>query len=169
MREEAIVNGKGQLGLDQNNAHVQPTGTYHYHGVPHGLLDVLPRGDLVHVGYAADGFKMMVSRSGKYESSYRLKSGTRSSGPGGSYTGKYTADFDYKAGSGDLDQCNGADVNGEYVYFLTEAFPFAPRCLMGEANSSFARRGGVQGAGAQNSRERWPHGSNHRRPPPHRF
>ena len=26
------------LGLDANNAHVQPTGAYHYHGLPSGLI-----------------------------------------------------------------------------------------------------------------------------------
>lgn len=167
-REEAIVNGKGQLGLDQSNAHVQPTGSYHYHGVPHGLLSVLPKDDLVHVGYAADGFKIYVSRSGAYKPSYRLKSGTRPSGPGGRYDGKYTADYAYAAAKvGDLDECNGGTyVNGEYVYFLTEGFPFAPRCLMGTADSSFARRGGGQGgsqAGQRDGRRPPPPG---RRPPP---
>jgi len=169
-RLEAIVRGEGQLGLDQNNAHVQPTGTYHYHGVPHGLLDVLrpykSMGDLVHVGYAADGFKMMVSRSGRYQSSYQLKAGVRPSAPGGRYDGTYTADFEYRAGSGDLDQCNGTDVNGEYVYFVTEAFPFALRCLMGVVNSSFSKRGGGSVEG-KNRRQRPPSGSGHRRPPPH--
>lgn len=139
-REEAIVNGKGQLGLDQSNAHVQPTGSYHYHGIPYGLLSVLPKGDLVHVGYAADGFKIMVSRSNSYKSSYFLKSGKRPSGPGGKYTGKYTADFEYRSGQGALDECNGTQVNGEYVYFVTKGFPFAPRCLMGTADPSFGRK-----------------------------
>src|SRR5437763_1674232 len=46
------------LGLDQNNAHVQPTGAYHYHGLPAGLMSRLG-GDankMLLVGYAADGF-----------------------------------------------------------------------------------------------------------------
>ena len=164
-REEAIVNGQGQLGLDQNNAHVQPTGAYHYHGVPHGLVSILGRGDLLHVGYAADGFKIYVSRSGKYKPSYQLKSGTRPSDPGGRYDGKYTADFEYKVGAGALDQCNGADVNGQYAYFVTEEFPFTPRCLMGAADQSFARRGPGQG-NMQRSRRGPPPG--HRPPPHHR-
>jgi len=147
-REEAIVNGKGMLGLDNSNAHVQPTGAYHYHGVPHGFLSVLPKGDIVHVGYAADGFKLLVSRSGAYRPSYRLKSGTRPSGPGGRYDGKYTDDYAYAAAKvGDLDECNGGYVDeiGGYAYFITEGFPFAPRCLMGVVDQSFARRGPPQG------------------------
>jgi len=30
--------GKMDLGIDQNHAHVQPTGAYHYHGLPTGLI-----------------------------------------------------------------------------------------------------------------------------------
>lgn len=157
-REEAIINGKGQLGLDQSNAHVQPNGTYHYHGIPYGLLSVLGKEDIVHVGYAADGFKIMVSRSGRYKPSYNLKSGTRPSGPGGRYNGKYTADYTFKAGHGDLDECNGTSLNGEYVYVLTKGFPFAPRCLMGQADTSFSRKKPSFGAG----------GHHRRRPPPPR-
>lgn len=155
-REEAIVNGKGQLGLDQNNAHVQPTGSYNYHGVPIPLVTK----ELAHIGYAADGHKIFVSQSGRYKPSYLLKVGARPSGPGGRYTGKYTADFEYKTGSGNLDQCNGAQVNGEYVYFLTEEFPFAPRCLMGQADGSFERKA--------RRTVRGDHPPHHRGPPPSR-
>ena len=47
------------LGVDANNAHVQPTGAYHYHGLPTALLDALRVGPSRHsalVGWAADGF-----------------------------------------------------------------------------------------------------------------
>jgi len=160
-REEAIVNGEGQLGLDSSNAHVQPNGTYHYHGVPNGLLPVLGDEDLVQVGYAADGFPLMVSRSHAYKSSYRLKSGTRPSGPGGAYDGKYTADYVYAAAKvGDLDECNGANVvvdgRPQYMYFITKEFPFAPRCLMGTADESFERRGPPPAGGFRNGPGRRP-------------
>ncbi|MBK66818.1 MAG: hypothetical protein CMP22_01645 [Rickettsiales bacterium] len=138
-REEAIVNGKGQLGLDWSNAHVQPGGVYHYHGIPNGLLHILPDDDLVHVGYAADGFKIYVSRSDKYNSSYRLKMGTRPSAPGGRFDGTYTQDFEFIYELGSLDECNGMRINGEYGYFLTKRFPFAPRCLRGTVDESFLR------------------------------
>ncbi len=171
-REEAIINGNGQLGLDNNNAHVQPTGAYHYHGVPYGLLGVLSaQGDRVHVGYAADGFRILVSMSDSYKSSYRLKSGNRPDGPGGRYDGTYTADFSFIEGSGNLDQCNGAIIGGEYVYFMTKEFPFAPRCLMGLADVSFSRHGspamgqGNQGLDRQNGNG-FPQGGH---PPPRPF
>ena len=32
------LSGKINLGIDQNHAHVQPSGAYHYHGIPAGLL-----------------------------------------------------------------------------------------------------------------------------------
>ena len=51
------------LGLDQNNAHVQPTGAYHYHGLPIGLMAKLggEGKKMLLVGYAADGFPIYTS------------------------------------------------------------------------------------------------------------
>lgn len=165
-----IVNGTGKLGLDSSNAHVQPTGAYYYHGIPRGLLGALPKGDIVHVGYAADGFKLLVSRSGAYKPSYRLKSGVRlGAGPGGRYDGTYTADYAYAAAKvGDLDECNGGYVDElrAYAYFLTEGFPFAPRCLMGSVDSSFARRGPSAGGQSGNDGRR-PAILRRGPPPPH--
>lgn len=125
-----------QLGMDQNNAHVQPNGTYHYHGIPSALNSAL-------VGYAADGFPIY-SRTG--QSSYRLKSGTRPSGPGGTYDGRFVNDYEYRVGSGDLDQCNGREgvtseyPKGTYYYVVTETFPFIPRCWVGTPDPSFMQR-----------------------------
>src|SRR6185436_9422352 len=33
--------GRMNLGIDSSHAHVQPTGAYHYHGLPTGLIDRL--------------------------------------------------------------------------------------------------------------------------------
>src|ERR1051325_6647446 len=38
------LSGKINLGMDQNNAHVQPNGAYHYHGLPTGLIERLGDG-----------------------------------------------------------------------------------------------------------------------------
>ena len=66
------------LGLDFNNAHVQPTGAYHYHGSPTSVINNFDKGDdLVHLGFAHDGFPMYYSKSGKYKSSYKLLEGHR--------------------------------------------------------------------------------------------
>ena len=67
------------LGLDFNNAHVQPTGEYHYHGISELLANAYSTGDdLVHVGFAADGFLMYYSKSGVYSPSYSLSTDARS-------------------------------------------------------------------------------------------
>ncbi|MBL8805404.1 MAG: YHYH protein, partial [Rhodospirillales bacterium] len=51
------IGGPRNLGLDRSNAHVQPDGTYHYHGIPVGLVERLARRDTpALLGYAADGF-----------------------------------------------------------------------------------------------------------------
>ncbi|MEM6885193.1 MAG: YHYH protein [Verrucomicrobiota bacterium] len=155
-RMEAIVDGKSQLGLDQNNAHVQPTGSYHYHGVPHGLIDDLRRdtgtssSEPLLIGWAADGYAIYYLKS--IRPSYQLKSGSRPDGPGGRYDGTYTADFEFVSGSGDLDEANGKfgptpqNPEGAYHYYVTERFPFLPRVLKGEADESFAHpRGGGPG------------------------
>ena len=46
------------FGVDQNNAHVQPTGEYHYHGMPEAVLAKLGKGKKspTLVGFALDGF-----------------------------------------------------------------------------------------------------------------
>ncbi len=133
------------LGLDEANAHVQPTGAYHYHGIPTALVNILEGdSDLVQVGWAADGFPMYVSLSNAYKSSYQLKSGTRSD-IGGSYDGTYTQDFEYVEGLGDLDDCNGVEIGGSYVYLLTEEFPYISRCNHGTPDSSFSKGGGGAG------------------------
>ncbi|WP_150526752.1 YHYH protein [Roseibium sediminis] len=156
-----------KLGLDTYNAHVQPDGTYHYHGVPTGLLaSAGGKSTPALIGYAADGFPIYgpygysnpkaKSSIRKLNSSYRVKGGTRPSGPGGKYNGTFTQDWTYVAGSGDLDQCNGRFAvtpeypNGTYHYVLTDSFPHIPRCWMGSPDQSFARlkaRGGGQRRG----------------------
>ena len=106
------------------------------------------------IAYASDGFPVyylyvyedaddLDSDVMTTESSWDLKSGTRSGGPGGSHDGTYNEDYEYDAGSGALDECNGRYgvtpeyPDGTYYYVLTENFPYVPRCLMGDADSSF--------------------------------
>ena len=143
-RKEAIVNGYARLGLDSNFAHVQSSGMYHYHGRPEGLIKRLKQKDdkdFLLVGYAGDGFKIYVSQSNKYSSSYRLKSGARRTGPPGVHDGTYTADFRFVSGAGELDECNGLTKNdGIYAYVLTKEFPFVPRCWRGLPDRTFINR-----------------------------
>lgn len=193
-REEAIVGNLKKLGLDFNNAHVQPNGAYHYHGMPTELTgSVSARSFSPLIGWAADGFPIYAQygyiqadnpNSGikQLQPSYRLKSGIRPtspSGPGGNYDGTYTADYEYVTGLGDLDECNGRFgptpdyPNGTYYYVITWDFPRIPRCFKGTADSSFRKaagggpRGGAgrQGGGPERSDRQRPPG---RRPPPPR-
>jgi hypothetical protein len=135
------------LGLDFNNAHVQPTGEYHYHGISELLVEAYESDqDLVHVGFAADGYLMYYSKSGTYESGYELATRARAgidcvaSGPGSGAVdidgttpdGTYDLDWVWTEESGDLDGCNGTRIDGEYVYIVTDDYPYVTRCLNGE-------------------------------------
>ena len=152
------IGGKRSLGLDQNNAHVQPNGAYHYHGIPTGLMSNLGAENQPKlIGYAADGFPIYAETS-ENKSSYRIKSGSRpggSAGPGGAYDGTYEADYEFVAGSGNLDEANGRVgktteyPDGTYYYVATAEFPFYPRKLKGLPDPSFQRGppGGGPGGG----------------------
>ena len=160
-----VLGARGGLGVDENLAHVQPTGAYHYHGMPMGLLKKL---DYTHkmtlVGWAADGYPIYGNHAysdptkassplKKLTASYRLKSGGRkeTTGPGGSYDGSFESDFAFVKGSGDLDASNGRYgvtpefPGGTYYYILTDSFPFIPRKFHGKPDASFQRRrpGGI--------------------------
>jgi hypothetical protein len=174
------------LGLDANNAHVQPSGAYHYHGLPTGLMDKLG-GDgqkMLLVGYAADGFPIYTSFAPRVamkatsplkqmRSSWQLKPGERDGGPGGKPDGKYTRDYEYVAGSGDLDECNGRfgvtpeHPQGTYYYCITDEFPQLARFWRGTPDNSFFKRGpgGGPGSGPRPGGSGGP-GTQERRPPP---
>ena len=123
------------LGMDANNAHVDERGLYHYHGKPNGFLNGT---NSTLVGYAADGFEIHYAGS-RIKSGYSLKSGTRKDGPGGRHDGTYEQDWQYTGGTGKLDQCNGGTLNGKFVYFVTDSYPYVPRCLWGKVSSGFGR------------------------------
>ena len=76
------------FGVDIHNAHVQPDGSYHYHGNPNAMFDDSPSGEgSPFIGFAADGFPIygsyiLDSQTGTYRkalSGYTLKEGTRGS------------------------------------------------------------------------------------------
>lgn len=150
------LGGAVPLGLDANYAHVQPTGAYHYHGLPVGLMQQLGwsrQAESPLIGYAADGFPIYAitatvnGRVTQMTSSYRLKSGNRTgNGPSGRHDGTFVQDYRYVAGAGTLDECNGAFVKtadhpqGTYAYFLTDSFPVIPRCHKGTPDPSFQKR-----------------------------
>jgi hypothetical protein len=148
------------LGLDCNNAHVQPTGKYHYHGSPTLFLQDLniPSNTMTLIGYAADGFpiyyKYAYSNANDNSSaviemtpSYQLKTGTRPgdgvTAPCDVYNGIYSNDYEYSNGLGTLDEANGRTgvtpeyPSGTYYYVITDGFPSIPRYFKGTPSNDF--------------------------------
>ncbi|PHR29168.1 MAG: hypothetical protein COA38_11695 [Fluviicola sp.] len=146
------------LGTDCNNAHVQPTGKYHYHGTPTAYLEHLnvDGTKMVKIGYAADGFpiyyKYGYSEAGEIielQSGFRLKSGDRpgdgKSAPNGRFDGMYFQDYEYNSALSTLDECNGRfgktpESENEYYYVFTDNFPSSPLCFMGVPSDDFNHR-----------------------------
>ncbi|MEM9292420.1 MAG: YHYH protein [Acidobacteriota bacterium] len=159
---EALA-GAVPLGIDENYAHVQPSGAYHYHGLPKAFLRSLGVSSQQHsplVGWAADGFPVYAlygyldpegqeSSIQQLGSSFRLRGGSRPTAagqPGGTYDGTFVRDYEYVEDAGDLDRCNGRWTvtpefpQGTYAYFLTAEWPVIPRCYRGTPHSSFVER-----------------------------
>src|SRR5205823_12543069 len=142
------------------------------HGLPTGLMAKLggDGGKMLLVGYAADGFPIYTSFGHtvandansplkKMRASYQLKKGSRSGGPEGKYDGRFTADYEYVKGSGDLDECNGRFgitpeyPQGIYHYYITDEFPQLARFWRGTPDPSFFKRGpGPGGPGGRGKR-----------------
>lgn len=155
-----------QVRLDCATAHTSGAG-YHYHGEMFEYLetdypgvtsaDSLPL--LYQIGWASDGFPIVYKfgpdadgNVKELRPSYQLKSGERPgdgiSAPCGPYTGKYTVDYEYVDGLGDLDECNGINSSitletalgtetFEYFYVVTSSFPQIGRCLKGNVSRDF--------------------------------
>ncbi len=164
------LGGGVPFGIDRNHAHVQPTGKYHYHGIPTGLLESLGQHShedgqahahkMLQIGWAFDGFPIYApygyadpndpdSELVELKSSYRLKAGRRPSppeGPGEKYDGTFNKDWEYVNGLGDLDECNGRFgitpefPEGTYHYFITSSHPAVPRLWRG-VPAARSRRG----------------------------
>ena len=130
-----IHGAPGRLGLDFNNAHVGRGGLYHYHGIADNLRAT--SGSSL-VGYAGDGFQIHYAEDA-VQSGWQLKSGTRPSGPKGAYDGTYNEDYEFVGGDSTLDACNGGLKDGHYVYYITQSYPFVPRCVYGHMSSDFNR------------------------------
>jgi hypothetical protein len=132
------------FGTDGHNAHTQPDGRYHYHGDPLAMYGEATLVSSV-VGFAADGYPIY----GPYfsdgttireaASGFALRSGERTGGPGGAYDGTFFDDYEF-TGSGDLDECNGVVVDGQYGYYVTRTYPWVLGCLRGTADPSFQKR-----------------------------
>lgn len=132
------LEGVGGLRMDNQNAHVDGDGIYHYHGIPPFVVGNL-EGTLF--AYAADGFEIHYMGE-EEQSSWQLRKGERESGPGGAFDGTYVQDYEYVEGSGTLDECNGAMRDERYTYFATNTYPFFPRCFKGTVLEELRAGGG---------------------------
>ncbi|HSO31435.1 MAG TPA: YHYH protein [Labilithrix sp.] len=149
-RLEAI-GGAFKFGTDENNAHTQPNGQYHYHGMPEGLLAKAGT-SVTLVGFAVDGFPIYArygysvatdpsSAIKVVTGSWQLKATPDDGRPDTTVfpMGTFTSDHEYVAGSGDLDECNGRTgvtpefPQGTYHYYITDTYPFIQRCVKGSA------------------------------------
>ncbi|OYY89391.1 MAG: hypothetical protein B7Y45_12325 [Sphingomonas sp. 28-66-16] len=169
-RIEALGQSYFDFGVDSNNAHVQPGGAYHYHGVPTALVERLKgRGGMALIGFAVDGFAIYgpeghdrpmdaSSPIRTMRPSYRLKARPDAGRPPVTLApmGTFVQDYEYVAGLGDLDECNGrTDVTpefptGAYHYYATRAYPYLQRCVKGRAYpGADENRGPPPGGGAR--------------------
>jgi hypothetical protein len=155
-RMEALGQKSFNFGADSSNAHVQPTGEYHYHGLPEGFVTKLNKGKaMTLIGWAADGFPIYArygfttatdatSSIKVMTGSYKTKAAPDANRPATSLyaMGTFKQDYEYVAGSGDLDECNGRTgvtpefPKGTYHYYATDTYPFVQRCVKGAVTSS---------------------------------
>jgi hypothetical protein len=174
---EALGQSSFNFGVDDNNAHVQPTGDYHYHGMPEGVLSKLSAGEMqpTLVGFAQDGFPVYArygytsatdntSAVKVMTGSFQLKASPDANRPSTTTypMGAFTQDYEYVAGSGDLDECNGRTgvtpefPCGIYHYYITDTYPFIQRCVKGTPTNGGGMGGmggaaGAAGAGGMGS------------------
>ncbi len=175
-RIEALGQTYFKFGVDQNNAHVQPTGAYHYHGMPEGYMDRLGKGTaMTLVAFAADGFPVYArygfdkaadaaSALRPMVPSYRMKAEPAAGRPATSAVamGTFTQDYEYVEGLGDLDDCNGRTgvtpefPAGIYHYYITDGYPYIQRCVKGTAASAGGPPGGGPPGGGPPPRDGGP-------------
>ena len=146
------------FGFDNYFAHVQPGGLYHYHSTPTALysMDCEGTAESPVIGYAADGFPVygpcFTDDNGTIwaaESSYVIKSSVREDVDGYTtpyvtgnviseeYDGQFIGDHAYVAGDGDLDECNGMSVDGQYGYYITGEYPYVLPCYSSTPSTNF--------------------------------
>jgi hypothetical protein len=134
-RIEPLAQTTFNFGVDSNKAHVQPTGEYHYHGMPEGLLTnagaSAANPKMVLVGWAADGYPVYARYCYSVASdatsalkvctgSYAVDTVADAGRPAIALVplGAFRSDWNYVAGSGDLD----------------DSYPYFSRRLKGNIN-----------------------------------
>lgn len=131
---------------------MQPGGAYHDHGLPEGFVTRQNKGPAMTLtGWAADGLPIYArygyttatdagSAIKVVTGSYRLKTTPDANRPAVSLyaMGAFKRDYEYVAGLGDLDDCNGRTgvtpecPNGTYHCCATDTCLFLQRCVKGQ-------------------------------------
>ena len=148
------------LGVNNQGAHLNAKGEYHYHAIAEVYFTGSGKTALgidgtefsPIVAYAADGYPVYYkyaytnandasSGIAAFDSGWSLKSGNRPgdgiTAPDGAYDGYYVEDYEFDENATDLDECNGRFgvtpdyPDGTYYYVLTDSWPWIPRCFSG--------------------------------------
>jgi hypothetical protein len=125
--------------------------------MPESLLTKLSEGkeEMTLIGWAADGFPVYArygyttandasSTIKVITGSYQTKATPDANRPSTDLypMGAFTQDWEYVAGLGDLDECNGRTgvtpefPEGIYHYYATDSYPFMSRCVKGQVAST---------------------------------
>jgi len=160
------ANNTDIVTLDEFTGHAFD-GRYHYHGDNNSLShndsnetlslnleEIDPSGSPV-IGFAPDGFPIYghyiydeeINGLRKATSSWTTFTQERETPTNALVLapsiethprGMFVEDWYYESGKGDLDECNGmTDAYGNYGYYYTEEYPYAPICVFGEPDDSF--------------------------------
>ena len=110
------------------------------------------------IGFAADGFPVFgscINDGGSVRaarSSYVLRNDggprqhvsgyqTPARGAGSiassNYDGQFLGDYEYSPVAGDLDECNGMAIEGQYGYYITDSYPWVLGCFKGIPDGTF--------------------------------
>jgi hypothetical protein len=146
--------------LDACGGHVDPMGTYHFHGRPGCPFDQASDLETSVLGYAFDGYPVMAPLVCLDDSCSVLKkvAGSWQKCTDNSCASVQTRELQsswsmvnttqratwdahaFVPGSGDLDQCNGMVGNdGKYRYYATDTFPYNLGCYHGKVNRRLNR------------------------------
>lgn len=136
--------------LDFCQGHTDQSGSYHFHARPDCLFEEVDGQVHLVIGYAFDGIPLVApfectdagcTATREVKSSYVYVGGSENA---------YEANV-YRAGSGDLDACNGkTGSDGVYRYYATDTFPYTFACFRGTpetSNNPTAGGGGPQDPG----------------------
>jgi len=129
------------------NGHAIP---FHFHARPDCLFKTVVNQTALVIGYAFDGFPIMAPYTCIDAACTQIKKVTSSWQVISSNSRNVWEHYQYVAGSGDLDKCNGmTGVDGQYRYYATDAFPYTIACYSGTSTASGPGSGGQQPGGQQ--------------------